>query len=316
VKVLITGGLGYIGSHLIRFLSDALGYQVRILDLNIPPEFEDWKKKYEIIQSDITKKDEISRCCLGCDAVIHLAALDKTKSHQDPELALKVSGIGTRNILEEAAGCNVQQFIYFSTIHVYGIPRKRRIDENIPVNPLNDYSIAHYTGELYCQQFRELFNLKAIRIRLSNGYGAPVKKNINCWSIVVHDFCQSAFQQKKILLKSEGTQKRDFISIPDILQAVQLLLEAEKSKIKYDLYNVGSGVSFSIKEIAHLVKDVYEESYGKKVKIEFAPDLISADFKIPFVLDISRIKEIGFFPKGPETMDKEIKKIFTLLENN
>lgn len=316
MKILITGGLGYIGSHLVQFLSDNLGYQVRILALNIPPEFDKWKKKYDIIQCDITKKDEISQCCLGCDAVIHLAALDKVESYQDPELALKVSGIGTRNVLEEAAVSNVQRFIYFSTIHVYGIPKKKKINENTPVNPLNDYSIAHYTGELYCQQFRELFDLNTIRIRLSNGYGAPVKRIINCWSIVVHDFCLAAFQQGKIILKSEGTQKRDFISIPDILQSVQLLLEKEKSKIKYDLYNIGSGVSYSIKEIAYLIKDVYEGFYRKKIKIEFASNLISADFKIPFVLDISRIKEIGFFPKGPEIMKKEIKKIFTLLENS
>jgi len=314
VKILITGGLGYIGSHLVQFLSDNLGYQVRILDLNIPPEFKDWESKYEIIQGDITKKDEISQCCLDCDAVLLLAALDKTEARLDPELALKVSGIGTRNILEEVAEYNVQKIIYFSTIHVYGVPGKEKIDENTSVNPLNDYSIAHYAGELYCQQFRELFNLNTIRIRFSNGYGAPVKKSINCWSIVVHDFCQAAFQQRKVILKSEGTQKRDFISIPDILQSIQLLLKADRSKIKYDLYNVGSGVSFSIKEIAYLVKETYEEVYSEKIKIEFAQDLIPADFKNPFVLDINRIKELGFFPKGPEIMKEEIKKIFALLE--
>ena len=314
MKILITGGLGYIGSHLAQSLSRDRGHQIKILSLNIPPLFESWKEKHEIIQADITREDEIRRGCRDCDAVIHLASLDKQESQRDPRRALEVSIWGTRNILEEAVRNKVKRFIYFSTIHVYGIPQDEKIDENSPINPLTDYSLARYAGELYCRQFRELHNLNAIVLRPSNGYGAPVHKDVDRWAEVVHDFSRSAFRRKKIVMESEGSQRRDFVPISDIIQGTLLLLKAESSKIRYDTYNLGSGLNFSIREVASSVKNAYQNLYGEEIQIEFAPDIISADIKKPFIYDISRMNKLGFRPRGPEALEEEIEKIFRLLE--
>jgi len=314
MKVLITGGMGYIGSHLVQFLSNDLGYQVRILTKHIPVMFRNWNKRYEIIQNDVTDKENIHQSAQGCDAVIHLASLDKIESQVNPDLALKVSGIGTRNMLEESVRNHVKRFLYFSSFHVYGIPKVEVMDENTPARPLNDYSLARYVGELFCHQFQELYNLRTIILRPSNGYGAPVHRNVDCWYLVLNDFCKSASQSRKIVLKSEGTQERDFVSIPDILQAVRLLLETDLSKVRYSIYNIGSGVSYSIKQLAFLVRDVYFQLYNKEIKIESASNVVPADFSNPFKLDISRMTEIGFQPKDPEMIRGEIKKIFALLE--
>lgn len=314
MKILITGGLGYIGSLLTQFLSRDLKHQVRILTLNLPPVFESWNEKYEIIQADITRKNEITGCCRDCDAVIHLASLDKQESQRDPRRAMEVSTMGTRNILNEAVRSKVGRVIYFSTIHVYGIPNNEKIDEDHPINPLTDYSLAHYMGELYCRQFRQIHGLKTITLRPSNGYGAPVNKDIDCWSVVLHDFCKSAFKQKKIILESEGTQMRDFVPVSDIIRGVILLLKTDPAEIRYDTYNLGSGKNRSIREVAFLVKDVYRQLYHEEVTIEFAPDILPADIKNPFIYDIDRIKELGFHPRGPEMMVAEIEKIFRLLE--
>jgi len=313
MKIFITGGLGYIGSHLARFLSLQRGHEIKILSLNIPPVFEDWKQQHEIIRADITRENEISGCCRDCDAVIHLASLDKQESQRNPRRALEVSIWGTRNILQEAVRSKVERLIYFSTIHVYGIPRDEKIDENYPINPLTDYSLARYAGELYCRRFRQRHGLNAIVLRPSNGYGAPVYKEVDRWAEVVHDFSRSAFREKKIVMESEGSQRRDFIPISDIIQGTRLLLEAPLPKIEYDIYNLGSGLNFSIREVAEAVKKAYRNLYRAEIRIAFAPDIIPADIKNPFTYDIGRMKELGFRPRGPEALEEEIEKIFRLL---
>lgn len=300
----------------MSFLSKELCCEVRILTHRIPLIFEDWRKKYEIIQADVTDRKRIRFCCRGCDAVIHLASLDQMEAKLNPELALRVSGFGTRNVLEEAASENVERFLYFSTFHVYGLPETKIIDEKSSIVPLNDYGLAHYVGELYCHQYRRLSNLKTIIIRPSNGFGPPVHKEIDCWHLAINDFCKSAFEKGKIVLKSRGTQKRDFISIRDIIDGVAVLLKTEISKMGYHTFNLGSGVSRSIREAAELVKEAYEEKYKKKIKIELQGESSPFGFEMDFCLDMSRMKELGFKPPGLEQMKKEIQKIFILLESS
>jgi UDP-glucose 4-epimerase len=314
MKILITGGLGYIGAHLVRFLSNGLGHRVRILTRRVPGIFKEWQKKFEIIQADVTDKKKVVRSAQGCDAVIHLASLDKIETQANPQRALIVSCIGTRNMLEESVESHVKRFLYFSSFHVYGTPKVEKVTENTTVMPLNDYSLNRYVGELFCRQFEELYDLKPIILRPSNGYGAPLHRKVDCWFLVLNDFCRSAFQSRKIVIKSEGTQQRDFVSIPKILEAVRLLLETDISETRYPVYNIGSGSSYSIKQLAFLVRDAYFQRYHEEVKIEFTSDVVPADFSTPFKLDISRIREMGFRPEGPDAIHKEIEKIFDLLE--
>lgn len=316
MQILISGGLGYLGSHLVRFLSERLGHRVRILTREVPAYFDSWRDKYEVLCRDVTDKDQLVNCCRDCDVVLQLAALDRDEARLNPGRALEVSAIGTRNLLEEAARSQVQRFIFYSTFHVYGHPGATRMDENAPVNPLQDYSLAHYAGELYCCLFRELTHLNTLRIRLTNGFGAPLDRRINCWSLVVQEFCLSAFQQRRIVLKSEGTQRRDFISIPEILQATGKLVEADAADLRHDLYNLGSGKSYSIRELAQRVKITYEHLYGREVRIETIPRAVRPGVQTSFVADIKRIEELGFKPDPPQAFEQEIIKIFRLLESS
>lgn len=313
MQILISGGLGYLGSHLTRFLSDELGHRLRVLARAVPAYFENWRDKYEIIPGDVTDKNQLADCCQGCDVVLQLAALDRDEARLDPEMALRVSAMGTRNLLEEAVRSHVSRFIFFSTFQVYGSPGEARLNENTPVNLLSDYSLAHYAGELYCRQFKELFGVNALRVRLTNAYGAPLHKNINCWTLAVQEFCLSAFREQRIVLRSEGTQRRDFISIPEILQAVHRLVAADPADLRHDLFNLGSGLGRSILDLAHRVKSVHERLYGQEVKVELTPQGASPKTQPSLVADIKRIKALGFRPDPPEAIDREIEKIFRLL---
>jgi UDP-glucose 4-epimerase len=315
VKILVTGGLGYLGPHIVRFLAEDMGRDVRILTNRIPPHFETWRSKYETVVGDTTDAAGLKGVCDGCQAVIHLAALDREEARLNPERALLVSGMGTKNILSEALKSGVERCLYFSTVHIYGNLDKEAVDETTPVNPLDDYGLSHFVGELYCRMFRQRHGLFSLRLRLSNGYGAPLRREVDCWNIVVQEFCRSAFEDGKIRLKSEGTQRRDFISIPEILRGVRVLLEAEPARIPHDLYHLGSGVSYSIREVAGEVKSVYRKLYSRDVEVTGPPPLPAAEAKAVFRFDISRLQELGFRPGPADILQTQIVKIFQILES-
>ncbi len=315
MKILVTGGLGYLGSHIVRFLAEELGQDVRILTHRIPDHFKTWRSKYEIVVGDTADTGGLQGVCEGCRAVIHLAALDREEARLHPERALLVSGMGTKNILSEARKSEVERCLYFSTVRVYGTLDKEPLDETTPVNPLDDYSLCHYVGELYCRSFRQCHSFPVLRVRLSNGYGAPLRREVDCWNIVVQDFCRSAYEEGKIQLKSEGTQRRDFISIPEILRGLKVLLEAEPAKVRHDLYHLGSGVSYSIREIAEEVRNVYRKLCAKDVEVTGLPSSRSGEAKSLFRLDISRLQELGFRPGPADILRTQISRIFELLES-
>ena len=313
MRILIVGGLGYLGSHCARFLSEQRGHEVRILTLFIPPYFREFADRFETVEADVTRPETLLGCCRACDVVLYLAALDKFVSARDPSQALRVSGSGTRALLEEARKSGVRRFVFFSTIHVYGVPRVAVLNEETPVNPIHDYSLSHYAGELYCRMFRERHDFPAVSLRLANGYGAPLHPDVDCWSIVIHDFCRSAVQEGRILLKSQGTQARDFIPIPDILQALRLMVETDPALMDHPVYLAASGQSWTIRDIANQVQQVYAREFGREIPIEMAEAAEAADFTTPFRLDISRLQALGFTPGGEQAMTCEIQKIFTLL---
>lgn len=313
MRILLGGGLGYLGSHLARFLSGEAGHQVRILARAVPAHFAGWRNEFEILSRDVTDRSGLAGCCVGCDAVLQLAGLSRDKARLDPGSALGVSAIGTRNLLEEAVASRVPRFIYFSTLHVYGVPREGRVDETTPAEPLDDYSLAHYAGELFCRMFRETRGAGAIRVRLSNGFGAPVDRQVDCWSLAVQEFCLAAFRERRIVLRSHGSQARDFVSIPEILRATRRLLEAGPDEVRHDLYNLASGRSSSIKDLAFRVKDVYERLFHREVRVELPAPGVPPEHQASFIVDNARIKALGFAPDPPGAMDREIEKIFRLL---
>jgi UDP-glucose 4-epimerase len=313
MRILITGGFGYLGSYLAHELSTLHNHQIRIVARKVPPHFEPWKDRFEVLQADVTQKAEIGGCCRECQGVLHLAALDREESRTDPARALQVLGAGTKNILEEALLARVARVVYFSTIHVYRKSRETTVTEESPVQPLDDYSISHYLGELYCERFRELLGLDVVRLRLANGFGAPIHTDVSCWSTVVHDFCRSALARGEIVIRSQGGQRRDLIPISDIRQAVDIVLGAPPDRLRHSLYNVASGVAASIDEIATRVQRVYLRSYGKLAQIRHEAIVPSGEPGVSYAVDPRRIQDLGFQPSAPEAVDAEIVKIFACL---
>lgn len=314
MKVLVTGGFGYLGSICAEKLHEK-GYEIRILGRHVPDYLRNWSKKFDLFLGDVTNKKTLINSCKDVDAVIHFAALNEVLCKKDPVGAINVNGLGTLNMLDVAFNEGVERFIYISTFHVYGIPKTNVITEETCPNPVNSYSITHRLAEMYCQQYKKEFGLSCVILRVSNGYGAPIHLNINRWSLVINDFCRQAIINKKILLLTKGTQERDFVSIPDIIQAISLMLKVEEEKISNsNIFNVGTGYSISIKKLADIIAEVYEEIYNEKITIEYNINkkLKETDTVKAFKYDISKIKKLGYSPFND--MRNEILKLFKMCE--
>jgi len=309
--ILITGASGYLGAYLAQSFADA-GRRVRTTSFDMPDELAEWSKRFDHRMADVRKPEDLKGLCDGMDVVIHCAAMNEVFCAKESREALLINGYGARNMLDEAVRAGVRRFIYFSTFHVYGRPSTAVISEETVPHPTHDYAITHHVAEMYCEQFAERHKIKCVIPRFANGYGATLHKSIKRWTLVHNDFCKRAHEEGRIVLKSKGTQKRDFIAISDILRAVAMMVDLPAEKFKHLIYNVGGETSMSIRDVADLVAEVYLKRYGRPLKIEYAADLLPPDITIDFTFNIDRFKALGYSPKAD--MRAEVDKIFQLLE--
>ena len=311
MRVLVSGGFGYLGSHVSNYFFNK-GHKVRILSRTGHSELSQWSQRFEVVTGDISDYTSIENCCRNIDVVIQAAALNEVDCKTKGKEALLINGWGTRNLLEDAYRNKVKRFIYFSTFHVYGIPKTDVIAEETPPDPVNNYSITHYLAEMYCRQFEAEKKVKNYILRISNGYGAPLFPSIKRWTLVLNDLCSTAFNQRKIVLKSKGTQERDFIGIKDILQGVEIFAEKEVEDRGSNVYNLGGGQNVSIISLAKVVAGVYKERYNQGIEIEIPEDAAEPDIKASFKFSIDKIRKLGYQPTS--VMKEEIRNIFKLLE--
>ncbi|MFH1840196.1 MAG: NAD(P)-dependent oxidoreductase [Nanoarchaeota archaeon] len=307
MNILITGAFGYLGGRISLFFKKE-GHEVSILSRRESDQVPNWVKDFKIIFGDVTDIDSLKSCCNDIDLVIHLAAINEIDCVNNPKLAYLVNCLGTQNMLEVAklAGCS--RFIYFSTFHVYGLS-EGIIDESTVPNPTHLYGITHLVGEQLCKKYFDN-EFRTIILRLSNGIGAPIDLNVNRWSLIINELCKFAVIDKKVELKSSGTQLRDFISIKDICQALNLFLNDKLSPKKNNIFNVGSGESISIKEVAKLIVEEYEQIYGSEIKLIIPSSDDNSFSQLKFRID--KIKQIGFNPTT--NIKEEIKETLRLCE--
>ena len=190
MRVFITGGRGYVGGRLTEHLVKN-GYEV----------FVGTRRKVgqdrlfygaQLIQTNLFDDNFLSRIDKKFDGIVHCAAMNAIECSTDPLEAIKVNGLGTAHLVRSAKKHGVKKFIHLSTTHVYSDDPEGMIDEDTPAQNLHPYASSHLAGE-----FQTLYGgldgrMETIVLRLSNGVGAPIQQNIDCWSLVVNDFCRQA----------------------------------------------------------------------------------------------------------------------------
>lgn len=308
-EILVTGGFGYLGGRIAEHFRDR-GYHVAILGLLPCPEAIQWAKGLDVRIADVTKPETLKNTIRSGSAIIHCASVNQQACEADPAQSVLVNGLGTFNMVEEARACGAARFIYFSTFHVYGKVNAPEITEETPPAPLLHYGISHLLGEMFVSQARAR-GLEAVSIRPTNGYGAPAHLWADCWMLALNDFCRTAVNQGRIVLATAGEQRRDFVSIRDIIQALELMLNPSPP---FDaVYNVGGDNVLSIRELAQHVVEVAEKDYGRRIQLEI-PSKGAAPVVpwLPFQCD--RIKKLGYRPKDAKDETREaVRALFHLL---
>ena len=305
-KILITGGAGNIGSYLVPFLQNT-GYDIYVLTRN-SKEYN-MLPKVNVIEADITySKDLYKKLDFDFEYCIHLASYNEYFLDSYAEKALEINTLGTRNLLNALSKKNLKNFIYFSTVHVYGLV-EGNIDENTSLNPKNDYASTHLFAEYWIKQFRFTHNIPYTILRLTNGYGVPKNRKSAKWHLILNNLVKGAFEKKLITLSSNGEIYKDLISLNNIGYVIEKLLKKDASN---DTFNLASGYIYKLYEIAILVQKEFTKRYKEKVNIR-----VNTEDKYNYqILKIDNSKLLDFIDFSFEDdIDKQINNIFELLEN-
>lgn len=247
--VLVTGGAGFIGSHLVAALLQR-GYKVRVLD-NLSSGKKHWiPKAAEFIEGDITELKHCHEVMQDIQGVFHCAALSRVSlSFTNIDLCTATNITGTQNILIAARDAKVKKIIYSGSSTFYGNSFPPHVENASPSKPLNFYSLTKQTGEQYCLLFDELFNLPCIVLRYFNVYG-PRQPEEGSYALVLGTFLRRWANNAPLEIHGDGNQRRDFIHVNDVVEAN---IAAFESSVRHEVLNVGSGKNISIKELAELI---------------------------------------------------------------
>ena len=253
MKIIVTGGSGFIGSNVVKYLSK--DHEVKIFDFKKPNNLDN-----EFIQGDITNSKHVINSIKDCDVVIHLAAtLGVVNTETNPVLTLDTNLGGTINVLEACKINKIKKIIFSSSSEVYGEPLKIPMDEEDKPIPMTTYGIAKFAAEEYIKAYSKSFGLQYTMFRLFNVYG---DQQATDW--VLPEFVSKAISNKDIVVHGDGLQTRSFCYVTDISNAFSLTLD----KANGQLINIGNNHEpITIKDLANKIIELS----NSKSSVKFIP---------------------------------------------
>jgi nucleoside-diphosphate-sugar epimerase len=258
-KILVTGGAGFIGSHLCEGLL-ARGYQVRVLDSLVYGKREWIPGPCEFIEGDIRDMNACTKAATGMEGVLHCAAMSRSGPSQEQIDVCTGSNItGTQNMLLAARDAGVKRFIYSGSSTYYGNRPPPHREEDTP-DILNIYGLTKRVGEQYTLLFDQDFDLPALVLRYFNVYG-PRQPETGAYALVLGIFLRHAADGKVLEIHGDGSQRRDFVHVRDVVAANIAALE---SNVRGAVFNVGSGTSLSVKKLADMISPNQIHTEGRK----------------------------------------------------
>ena len=307
-NVLITGGLGYIGGRVSRFLCKSQSYNLRIGTRDVQQAKPDWLSNGRLVNLDLLDQDNLEEACSEIHSVIHLAATNEIDSASDPVQAININCSGTLKLLNEAIKAGVQRFIYVSTAHIYGVPLAGVLTEKSLARPQHPYAITHKTAEDFILAAHDKGQINAVVLRLSNGFGCPERASVNRWTLLVNDLCKQAVTTGKLVLHSSGIDIRDFITLGDAARAVEHVLNMPDEKIADGLFNLGGENAMSIIDMAKLIVDRSNAILNLKLDIE-RPEPKAGETALNLDYCIDKLKLTGYTLKSNynEEIDNTLK---------
>jgi len=286
MKSIITGGAGFIGSHLSEKLI-SLGHKVVVIDnfaVGKKTNIKNIKGRIKVFNRDVRNYNSIKNLFKNVDYVFHLAALaDIVPSIENPDDYYSTNVQGTYNVLKASVKNKVKRFIYSASSSCYGIPKKYPTPENEKILPEYPYALTKRMGEELVVHFAKVYKLNTTSLRFFNVYG-PRARTSGTYGAVFGVFLAQKLAKKPFTIVGDGKQKRDFTYVSDIVDAI--IKTSKRKNLKGEIYNVGSGKTVSINKIAKLLG-------GKKIFIPKRPGEPDVTFA-----NIQKIKkEVNWKPK-------------------
>ncbi|MEO8649522.1 MAG: GDP-mannose 4,6-dehydratase [Acidobacteriota bacterium] len=296
--ILITGGAGFIGSHLVDRLLSEGGWQITVID-----DFNDFyspqikrenvashltHENYELVEADVRYDKALAEVFLksNFDVIVHLAARAGVRpSLSEPKLYTETNINGTLNLLELARRHGVKQFVFGSSSSVYGINAKVPFAEDDRIHqPISPYAATKAAGELICHTYSHLYDIRCICLRFFTVYGARQRPDL-----AIHKFSRLISEGKAIPVFGDGSMQRDYTYIDDIIQGVRAAIDYDKTK--YEVFNLGESETTKLSELISLL----ERSLDMHAIIDRQP-MQPGDVPATYA-DISKSKELlGYNP--------------------
>ncbi|MDB2389754.1 SDR family oxidoreductase [Alphaproteobacteria bacterium] len=287
MKILITGGFGYVGGRLARHLASA-GHEVFIGSRTFQPK-PSWLVKGSIIVMDWGDERSLLNACKNINVIIHAAGMNAEECQENPELALKVNGVATESLVWAASKQLVSQFIYLSSAHVYTDDLSGVISENHSLTNMHPYAISQVAGEQATINSHSNIAMQTVVVRLANAIGAPLAKDVNCWMLVVNDLCKQAALDRRLVIRGPSSRVRNFITMTDVCMSLEFLVANRQDRLHPLICNMGDKTK-TIGNIASAIKSIYLEEKGMDLEIielsKDRPETRNLDFRSSVLADI------------------------------
>lgn len=293
MRVLVTGGAGFVGSHLVKKLVQD-GNDVTVLDnlstglkTNLGSLVEDGM--VDFIRGDIRDCGTVRDCIKNTDRVVHLAAIASVPySIQNPAETHEVNVDGTLNVLRECAENRVSKVVYASSCAVYGEPKIIPVSEEHSFSPTSPYAESKIASEGFCRIFREMFDLHVVCLRAFNVYG-PNQRNSD-YGGVITQFISRLKSGKQPIIYGDGEQSRDFIFVDDVATSIASIIRTPNGSD--GIYNLGSGRATTINQVARILQSIFAAAEFSPIYMPSRPGDIRCS-----MADISKArKHLGFDP--------------------
>ncbi len=296
-KVIVTGGAGFIGSHIVNALID-LGYEVHAVDNLYSGKKENVNPKAVLHVVDIRDKEKLIPIFKNAKYVFHEAALPQVQySIENPIETHEINVTGLLNVLEASRINNVKRLVFAASSAAYGNQEILPLVETMEAHPLSPYGTHKHIGEIYCGLWSRIYSLETVSLRYFNVYG-PGQSSTGSYASVVPRFIDLRKEGKPLTIVGTGEQTRDFINVKDIVSA-NLKAMNSISVGKGEVINIGSTYRASVKEVAELVGGAVEhvepriEPQDTEAGIQKAKELLGWEPEIAFAEGIAELKKIN-----------------------